>query len=147
MWLWILWYRHAWFITLLHHEILSSFSLRGGEGDHFVPRGSLIDTGCNGLAKRNYGRLRFCHGYSYRNCAFNSYELTSPLTYSCPPWFLVGPQSTTRFLLYLSFRDTQPHPFVPRPPTVLSCPRRPSQTAADTNQDPTVCGCRACATI
>lgn len=28
--------------------------------------------------QRNYGRLRFCHGYSSRNCALNSEELTSP---------------------------------------------------------------------
>lgn len=39
-----------------------------------------------------------------------------PPTYSCLLWFLVGLQSTTGFL-YLSFRDTQPHPLARRPPT------------------------------
>jgi len=38
----------------------------------FQPRGSPIDTECDDSTERNYGRLRFCHGYSSRNCAFNS---------------------------------------------------------------------------
>jgi len=52
---------------------------------HNLPGGFALHGSARDASKRNYGRLRFCHGYSYRNCAFNSYELTSPLTYSCPP--------------------------------------------------------------